>query len=61
MPHRRAEPPGRTTPASRSLDRMSDDTGTWVEFADDPKRQAFLRVMRIALPVTVLGGTATVF
>ena len=40
---------------------MSDEAGTWVGFADDPKRQAFLRTMRIALPVTVLGGTATVF
>jgi len=40
---------------------MSDDAGTWVEFADAPKQQAFLRVMRTALPVAVLLGTATAF
>jgi hypothetical protein len=40
---------------------MSDDAGTWVEFADAPKQRAFLRLMRTLLPITVVGGTASVF
>lgn len=40
---------------------MSDDAGTWVEFADAPKQRAFLRLMRTVLPITVIGGTASVF
>jgi hypothetical protein len=40
---------------------MSDEAGTWVEFADAPKQRAFLRVMRTVLPIMVLVGTASVF
>jgi len=40
---------------------MSDDAGTWVEFADAPKQRAFLRLMRTVLPIMVLVGTASAF